>query len=89
MTLFILSPLVVLTLLVLLISRSLQTGPAMEGARVGAGAGETGGANALGERLFGESDTEAAPVDEVVPSQNPPEPESTSAEHESSENDPG
>lgn len=48
---FVLSPLAVLAILCWLIVVSLQAGPAMENAHVGAGAGDTGGANAIGEML--------------------------------------
>lgn len=54
LTLILLSPVAVLVLLVVLIARSIGAGPVMEAPRVGPGAGDTGGANAVGEMLFEE-----------------------------------
>jgi hypothetical protein len=50
---FIAAPLVVLALLVYGILLSFVTGPSMMAEPVGAGAGNSGGANAVGESLFG------------------------------------
>lgn len=50
---FIASPIVVLAVLVYGIIISLERGPSMMAEPVGAGAGDAGGANALGELLFG------------------------------------
>lgn len=50
---FIAAPLVVLAVLVYAMSVAMEHGPSMVAEPVGAGAGRTGGANALGERLFG------------------------------------
>lgn len=50
-------PFVVLTVLVYGILISFETGPSMVAEPVGAGAGDSGGANAIGEALFGHGDT--------------------------------
>jgi hypothetical protein len=50
---FIASPLVVLAILVYAMSVAMERGPSMVAEPVGAGAGKTGGANALGESMFG------------------------------------
>lgn len=50
---FIASPLVVLAILVYAMTVAMQRGPSMVAEPVGAGAGATGGANALGESVFG------------------------------------
>jgi len=50
---FIAAPLVVLAVLVYAMTIAMERGPSMVAEPVGAGAGRTGGANALGEALFG------------------------------------
>ncbi|MCA9298056.1 MAG: hypothetical protein KDA28_03260 [Phycisphaerales bacterium] len=60
LTLFVMSPVVVVAILTWLIAISLDRGPDMTGPRLGAGAGDTGGANALGE-YFGHHEAEVSP----------------------------
>ena len=54
---FIASPLVVLVILVYAILLAFERGPSMVAEPVGAGAGQTGGANAIGQSLFGTGDS--------------------------------
>ncbi len=51
LTLWVLAPFAVLAVLVSWIFYSLRAGPMMDEPGVGAGAGDTGGANAIGEML--------------------------------------
>ncbi|VAX41386.1 hypothetical protein MNBD_PLANCTO03-2037 [hydrothermal vent metagenome] len=53
---FIAAPLVVMAILVYGIVLSMERGPSMVAEPVGAGAGDTGGANAIGRSLFGSGD---------------------------------
>ena len=50
---FVASPFLVLAVLVYAMAASFERGPRMHAPPIGAGAGETGGANALGEAMFG------------------------------------
>lgn len=54
---FIASPLVVVVILTYAILIAFERGPSMVAEPVGAGAGRTGGANALGQSLFGTGDS--------------------------------
>ena len=54
---FIASPLVVMVVLVYAILIAFERGPSMVAEPVGAGAGRTGGANAIGQSLFGTGDS--------------------------------
>lgn len=54
---FIASPLVVMVVLVYAILIAFERGPSMVAEPVGAGAGQTGGANAIGQSLFGTGDS--------------------------------
>lgn len=54
---FIASPLIVMVVLVYAILIAFERGPSMVAEPVGAGAGQTGGANAIGQSLFGTGDS--------------------------------
>lgn len=56
---FIASPLVVLVILVYAILFAFERGPSMVAEPVGAGAGTTGGANAIGQSIFGDGTAES------------------------------
>ncbi len=55
LTIWLVTPLVVIGLLMYWIFASFRTGPAMHEPGVGAGAGDAGGANAVGEMLHDEN----------------------------------
>jgi hypothetical protein len=64
---FVAAPLAVLAALTHLIVVAFERGPSMSAAPVGAGAGRSGGANAIGEAIFGESDAERGVPAERTP----------------------
>lgn len=64
---FIASPLVVLAILVYAMSVAMERGPSMVAEPVGAGAGATGGANALGQALFGPAEERSTVPAEQAP----------------------
>ncbi|MCC5786257.1 MAG: esterase family protein [Phycisphaerales bacterium] len=53
LTIWLSLPFIAISILLLSIGHNLRMGPAMENPRVGVGAGDTGGANAIGEWFFG------------------------------------
>ncbi len=58
LTLWLLAPFAVLAMIVGWIFYSLRAGPKMDEPGVGAGAGDTGGANAIGEMLKSDSNSD-------------------------------
>ncbi|MBK7404348.1 MAG: hypothetical protein IPJ41_06845 [Phycisphaerales bacterium] len=63
---FVAAPVVTLAVLVYAMTAAMEHGPSMVAEPVGAGAGRTGGANALGERLFGGSGDLGIPADQTA-----------------------
>ncbi len=59
LTVWLLLPFVVIGLLVFWIFASFRTGPAMDEPGVGAGAGDAGGANAVGEMLRDDEESDS------------------------------
>ena len=65
---FVMSPLAVLAILMWLIAMAIERGPQMENQRIGAGAGNTGGANAIGDIMAGRWDeTDESDSEEHTP----------------------
>ena len=64
---FIAAPLVVMAILIYGIVLSMERGPSMVAEPVGAGAGDTGGANAIGRSLFGSGEaTRSIPAEQTA-----------------------